>query len=564
MKYPRINLKGTDLLSRAGVIYSQILNDMLMKVEQGEDPDYPIGFFHTSTNAICDPNYYHSMWSRDVGRGIMETARAGFTGLSKDAADYILNNCLGSSTNFPDHYGRLISDLRNPDWRADYEVDGNVNILLGIYAHWKYSGKDKTQAEAYLKNADIIFNWFEKSAEDCPYGFLMPSISELSGNPDGPIIYAIYGTYGIISVLKAYADMAKHCGDNTCLEKYVALADRFTDGILEKLVSEGPHTPQNTKTPKGVWINGLNELNKAAEIGDFGPRFFIHRWTRQLPFVMDYDHGRDSTGNDKVDQINKASYEYLRDGMAEGYYFRRYGFVSCTCFGGMGDRHDDTMAGYAQNLFSQAALLMDDVNVYTKCIEGICRLAYDGDIVQPMTPDFNPWLMHECFTYENYEQGLDHTYGRTGDEENFIMHNPGDEGNLVQSAETLKTFAILAGISSDGDVLEIKPRLPWECTEAEIIDFPVVLPDGSSGRISYKYQLNRWKNEYILSIEGTAPFKEVLVRMGPLPYILCNEKELISDGWDIKRHYQASFLQKSITVDGRDSVAVTLINEKAY
>ena len=561
MNYPRINLKGTELLNRAGVIWSQILNDLLMKIEQGDDKDYPVGFFHTSTNQMMTPNYYNSMWSRDVGRGIMETARTGFIKLAGDSVDYILKNCLDNPCNFGDHYGRMIDQLGDKA-AIDNETDGNVNLLLGIYTYWKYSGKSKKRAAALLEHADKIFRWFEKEAQKCPCGFLMPSMSELSGNPDGPVVYAIYGTYGVIGALKAYAEMAEYCGENGRSKKYLSLARKFTDSITEKLVSEGPYTPQRTRAKKSVWINGLDEHGCAAEVGDFGPRFPIHRWTRQLPFVMDYDYGKDIAGDDKEDHINRMSYEYIRDGMTEGYYFRRYGFVSCTCFSGMGGRHDDTMAGYAQNLFSQAALLMDDVNVYTKCIDGICRLAYDGDIVAPLTPDFNPWVMHECFTYENYEQGLDHTYGRTGNEEKFIMHNPGDEGNLVQSAETLKTFSMIAGIGSNGSVLTIRPRLPWECSEAEIMDFPVVLPDGSAGRISYRYRLARWKNEYTLSIDGTGAFKEVLVRMGPLPYILCNENELKNDGWKITRYYQASFAERSVPINGENKITITLVNEK--
>lgn len=64
-KYPRINLEGTDLLRRAGVIYSQILNDLLMKVDRGEGR-YPKGFFHTSTNTDSTPNYIITVCGRET------------------------------------------------------------------------------------------------------------------------------------------------------------------------------------------------------------------------------------------------------------------------------------------------------------------------------------------------------------------------------------------------------------------------------------------------------------------------------------------------------------------
>jgi len=559
-KYPRIKLSGTDLLNRAGVIYSQILNDLLMKVDEGGG-EYDKGFFHTSTTTMTTPNYYHTMWSRDVGRGIMELARAGLIDAAKSSVDYIMS--IGLSCG--DHYGRIFSSDNPTSIEGHYphEVDGNVTLLMGIYMTWKYNGKNKKDGLQYLDNAKKVFGWFEKNAENCPYGFLLASKSELSGNPDTPyFIYPIFATYGAIVVSQAYAEMSEYCELLDEKEKYEKLAKKFSDAIQKHLLSRGDNSDQDTKTPPGVWLNGLDErTGKAAEIGDYGTRFFIHRWTRQLPFIQDYDLGLDKAQNKQLDLINEASYKYIKDGMAEGYYFRKYGFVSNTCFGGMGGRHDDTMAGYGQNYFSQAALIADDVNVYTKCIDGICRLAYDGDIVAPLTPDLNPWVMHECFTYENYEQGLDHTYGRTGDESRHIMHNPGDEGNLVQSAETLKTFAILAGISSEDDILIIKPRLPWECTEAQIEDFPVVLPDNTMGRISYDFKAERWRNKFTIKIKGISPFKKVFVRLGPLPNVLCNEKELSLE-WNITRVNQATFLDKTVDTQGDDNLSITLINEK--
>ena len=41
------------------------------------------------------------------------------------------------------------------------------------------------------------------------------------------------------------------------------------------------------------------------------------------------------------------------------------------------------------------------------------------------------------------------------------MENPGDEGNLVQEAEILKAFSIVAGVRCEGRRLTLMPRLPW-------------------------------------------------------------------------------------------------------
>ncbi|MBS6196690.1 MAG: hypothetical protein KH828_14100 [Clostridiales bacterium] len=551
--YPRFQLHGTDLLERTGVIFSQILNDLLMKVDDGEE-DYPKGFFHTSTTTITEPNYYDQMWSRDVGRGIQELVRLGFLEEAQSAVDFILD----TGKNFGNHYGRTINRKY-----GSHEVDGNVSVLMGIYLLWKYTGAEREKGLTYLENAMDIFRWFEELSKKCPYGELLASQSELSGNPEADyFIYALFATYGAAVTCLAYAEMAEACQQPSAAAKLTEQGCRLRDSLTKWLVSNGPEGEQDTKTPAGVWLNGIDErTGKAAETGDFGPLFDISKWTRQLPFIQDFDMGKGGFSIAEFEKINRLSYEYISREMAKGYYFRKYGFVSNTCFGGMGGRHDDTMAGYGQNYFSQAALLFDDVNVYTKCIEGIDRLAYDGDIVAPMTVDLNPWVMHECFTYENYEQGLDHTFGRLEDKYKHIMYNPGDEGNLVQSAETLKTLAMVAGIYADGDTLTIMPRLPWECTKAEMTDFPVAAPDGSLARISYVFDLERWKNAYTLRISGLEKFQKAVVRIGPLPNILCNEKEL-KEEWQISRQYGASFAVKTISCDGENELEIFLKNEK--
>ncbi len=554
--YPRVQLEGTDLLRRVGVIYAQILGDLLMKVDEGEG-EYPKGFFHTSTTNEMTPNYYHAMWSRDVGRGIIELCRAGLIDDASSAVEYLLSLGLDCG----DHYGRVLGyKIPNQQWLS-YEADGNVSLLMGFYSYWWYSGKQPEIARRLLTHADPVLGWFEKLGDACPYGFLLASRSELSGNPDcDTLIYAVYATYGGMGCLRAYAQMAESVGDTARAQRYTHLAHRFAQSLLRDLVSRGEESEQNTKTPAGVWLNGLDAADgKAAETGDFGPIFPIHRWTRQLPFVLDYD--RQALAEEPFAAVNRASYAYLRDGMAEGYYFRRYGFVSCTCFSGMGGRHDDTMAGYGQNLFTQAALLQDDVNVVTKCIDGIARLAYDGDVVKPLTPDLNPWVMHECFTFENYEQGLDHTFGRVGDEARKIMHNPGDEGNLVQSAETLKTIAIMAGITTKDNQLFVCPRLPWECSRAQFLDFPAVGEDGTVARVSYTFTAERWKNEYRLEVSGVENFDAVTVRIGPLPRVLFNQKELEKE-WMVTRHHQASFAEKTVSTNRRSTLTFVLYNQR--
>ena len=215
-------------------------------------------------------------------------------------------------------------------------------------------------------------------------------------------------------------------------------------------------------------------------------------------------------------------------------------------------------AGYGQNYFTQAALLCDDVNVYTKCIDGIARLAYDGDVVEPLTLDLNPWVMHECFCYPNYESGKDHTFGVNGDESRKIMHNPGDEGNLVQAAETLKTISMIAGITAQGKTLFLCPRLPWECSKAIVEDFPVPSPGNRIVRISYELCVDREENLMKLTLDGAGAFQELFLRLGPLPNLLFAEKEIEKE-WTIERQFEAVFVSRRQAIDA-DHIEILLKN----
>lgn len=552
--YPRIRLSGTELIKRSGIIFSQILNDTLAKIDDGKG-EYPKGFFHTSTCDWCTPNYYNQMWARDVGRGINELARLGFVDEAYSAVEYIFSMNMHGG----DHWGR---ELTNPELSGGFELDGNTHLLMGIYQLYKSRGSRKEDAQYFLEKCYPVFNWFLHLIDECPFGDLPSSKSELSGNPDcNFLVYPIFASYGTVVACTAFEEICTAAEDNEKKAQIHSIRGRITASILELLVSRGGDSDQATKTPKGVWLNGLDSrTGKAAEIGDFGPIFDIHRWTRQLPMIQDFDLGYGAE-DAKFADTNKCSYEYIKKGMCEGYYFRRYGFVSNTCWSGMGDRHDDTMAGYGQNYFTQAALLNEDVNLYSKCFDGISRLAYDGNVVEHLTPELNPFVMHECFCYKNFEKGLDHTFGTIGDDSRKIMHNPGDEGNLVQSCETLKTYSMMAGIASNHEELIITPRLHWECDEAEFTDFLAYDADGKPVRISYLYKLERYKNLYTVRISGVEAFKSISFRFGPLPHFLVNEEQLIKEG-NLLRVHNASYITKTVENNGSSTIEMQLVNER--
>ena len=511
--YPRIKFSGGQFADTLSTIFAENLEDLLEKVEiDDSNPPFPKGFMHTSTIPHEGTCYYDQAWSRDVGRGVQELARLGFIEEAKLCVDYFLSEVKTRAS-----WGRVIN--RDGD---NYEACGTTHIMNSIYQTWKASGYDKELGTRYIKETESVFGLLKQQMEECPYGYLVPNKSELTGNPSvvlGPVggVYGIYPNYGVWVVLKGFEKMATVCGVPEKAAYFKEEASKLIDSIMEKL---GLHEGLHSFVKEGCWINGINaDTGKAYDTADYYVcKFPIHKWTRQLPFIQDYDFEIDEIEGLPA-EINRTSYDYILHEMAKGYFFRKYGFVSNTCWEGCGGRHDDTMAGYGQNYMTQATLIADDVNAYTKCFEGIARLGYDGDIIEPLAFEMNPWIMHECFEYENYEQGLDHTFGRNGDDSRGIMHNPGDEGNLVQASETLKSISLIAGLNymSDRNTLVFKPRMPWEYNEMTLLDYPVFdseVPNGIN-RIDVSFNHQRWLRESNLYISAQYPVENIDVRFGP-------------------------------------------------
>lgn len=523
---PHMRFFGNEFARDMGIVFAENLADLLAKVEDGSG-DYPDGFMHTSTVPHDGTCYYDQVWARDAGRGVQELARYGFTEEAKRAVEYFF-----AHKNFGDHWGRLI----DRPMAEDYELDGNTHILNAVAQTWRACGKHVQQGRRYLEECKPVFLWMERCMDACPLGGLIPCQSELAGNPvgDGPV-YAIYPNYGAVIALKNFIEMATVCDMPDWAGHLEGMHNRLTDAILSRLVSRG----ESTKVPAGVWLNGLTPAGDSYEQANFHARFSVTHWTRQLPFVQNYDAGMGKIQPDGAARVHWASYEYIRHHMAQGYYFRKYGFVSNTCWSGAGGRHDDTMCGYGQNYFTQAALLADDVNTYGKCLEGIARLAYDGDVIEPMTFEMNPYLLHECFCYENYEQALDHTFGTRADAARCVADNPGDEGNLVQAVETLKTLSIVAGISAHQGTLIVQPRLPWRWDGMELKDYPVVDSDGQTHRISLRYTHERWRRRCTLTVTDGGGFRQVRVRFGPFPSVVSSRADL--NGYEKESAMGATF-----------------------
>ena len=512
---PRVRFAGDQFAAQASAIFAETLKDMHSKLEYGDNPRFGAGFFHTSTDTLSRPNYYKQMWARDCGRGVMELARFGFADDAKLVARYFL-----AHINLKDHWGREIHRPYIPHNAA--ELDGNAWILSAICSAWKVNGRDKALGREFCDGIQPVVGWVDSLIRVSPYGGLLPSISELSGNPSAKsTVYSVFGNYGMYVSLEMITEMAEVSGEHALAERTRRLHTEIGKA-LSTLVSDG----KISYAPKGCWFNGFDSRTGVAyDLSDWdGTAWPIWHWTRQLPYIQDYDAGR-SRIEGYFEKVHRESYALLRHWMAKGEYFRKYGFVSNSGWTGMGGRHDETMCGYGQGFFTQAALMADDVNPYSKCLEGIARLGYDGGVIEQMSHERNPFLMNECFSYENYETGLDHTFGTHKNGRREIMENPSDEGNLVQESEIIKAFSLVIGVKCEDGKLVVMPRLPWLWDTMECRDLPVADKNGVIRRIDLTFRHERWLGKCTLKISGAEKFDAVDIRFGPFPKMAENPSE---------------------------------------
>ncbi|GHT71876.1 hypothetical protein AGMMS50239_41210 [Bacteroidia bacterium] len=307
-KIPRVRFTGDPFAQMATAIFAETLQDMRNKIEYGANSKYPAGFFHTSTEEKGVPQYYEDMWSRDCGRGVIELCRLGFIDDAKMISRYFL-----AHKNFGDHWGRELHRSGAP--HTGYELDGNTLIIAAVCNTWRVNGKDRALGQEFCQELKPVVDWVASSMETSPYYGLMPSSSELSGNP-GPAfyVYSIFANYGMYTVLEQIADMAQHCGEVSLADKATSLQGKMKEA-LSHLISDGKFS----YAPNGCWFNGFDGRDgRAYDISDWGGTLWhIWNWTSQLPIIQDNDN-KTNRIEGALSEVNEASNELQRFWKSKG------------------------------------------------------------------------------------------------------------------------------------------------------------------------------------------------------------------------------------------------------
>ena len=408
------------------------------------------------------------IWSRDVGRAVIELTRYGFHGKALAAADlWDRHITLCRPPHWTRNWGRACTEmpmetLDGSEYVGQPENTGHALLALARYKAWHWTGRETCWLAEHWKATAQAAEWIVWQLEhptlrDQPQGTIFTTGEVGMGWQD------VYTHSLCLSVLLASAQMADALGKTDQVRRWRRYA-RSMERARERHLIETHHGRQTWRF--------IRTEDRYRRLTDW------RSYCQSLgPVIVAADiDGLDTRSLDA--DLLRATANTLADRLAEAvppYYFA----------GAM---------GYGQAFITQAALLLDETGHAEQLLRAIAKYVYH--------PTVEPWIVPEGTAV--------HPSGQ-------YWYRVGMFANQVQIAEILKVFAVMLGIDdAHPDVLKVLPRLPATWSGAEVRDYPVTTSSAGrvvQGRVSYK--LRRSARGMRLHIQADQPVDRLAVRLGP-------------------------------------------------
>jgi len=508
---PRLRFAGAPSAELMTNIYYHSTQDMDDKV----DAD---GTFHTSTKAApswggyqgigtWNPRqgaYYDHAWSRDLGRVLQELTELGYesdsyvtlrrhSGVARRATAACARWCDRWLLWFPQQFPRInvkgkpvpghwVRIINHPEWTqtpgmpagfGNLENDGHGLIMLFHYRAWLHARRRRdhvlTNWPAIREAAEYVC-WLLDNPGDAPASLRSSAARGIdvsrahddvlfSDSEGGNLRASIYCDMPCWLGMMAYAEMAAAAGKRDEAARWRQYADRLKRGIGRYYV---------TRDPAGgdIW-----DPDKAA-VWPFG-----HSVLAPVLIWPDY-YGVDLSGM-PADWLARSR-RTLREQLAR-----------CRP-----DHASAVAMGYGQCFITQAALLLDEMDDASRCIERLAQFTY--------YPRCKPYIVPE---------------GCEVDASGKWWRRTGDLGNGVQEGEAIKCVRLVLGIDDTQPARTLfMPRLPRGWSEVRAQGYPVMTLDGARAvQRSVSFRLQREGNRDRLAISADGPLASVRVRLGPYP-----------------------------------------------
>ena len=461
------------------VYYHNLCDMMSNKVEEN-------GYLHTSTrDAPCfgfyngigtfkdrgHYNYYHEIWSRDIGRLLCELIEHGERERVRAAADVLLTYLYDKGILYDMPNWKRIANSSELDYFPDTnphttmdecckgkENDGHASVMIFFYRLYRHGVVDKNwllDRFVNLKDAAEWFCWQMDNPGLSDFDRVLSSESESS--------YGSFGGYDMFSnsyaycALDLFAELAFDIGKREYGIRWRDYAKKLETGIKSVFMTDHPRYGRVICEPESD--NWPSEMKRIAGL-------------LLMPEIRGYDPDVIAP---EMAEIWKSTYKAQKES-----------FFSTMAGGSM---------GYGMGYNTQAALLLDQIEDYSGCLDWTARFCYHHT-------DY-PYIVPEGVTY--------HPSGR-------FWYRHTDLGNAVQQTEIVKCLRLVLGLDDlcPEEGLRLIPRIPdgWERIETKGYPIAVSTGDGTDS-VSADYRYERIPGGYRLSFSGDRPTKLAYLRIGP-------------------------------------------------
>jgi hypothetical protein len=409
-------------------------------------------------------SYASHMWARDVGRMLLELLFSGEHARTVRAAEvfhrYLYDPCVRFAR---PHWKRIInaSEL-SPELRqfvAGKENDGHAAIMLFIHGLWARGAVGIEWLRANRKPIADAAGWFlwqmENPAESS-FDRVLYSESEASTQRYGG--YDLFSNAYACHALAAYAELAHAMQDAALEEQCRGAVVTLKRGIMERFTTTHPRYGR-------IFVDTIDDV-WTWEYKRFAPVFL-------LPDLAGYDP-------ESVDLETCTIARNTYRAQKEDYFSSAAG----------------RQMGYGQGYLTETALVLDELEDYSSCVEQAALFCYH----------------HSDHPYIVPEGVIMHPSGR------FWFRNC-DLGNAVQQGEIVKCARLVVGLDdlSPRTGLKIIPRLPGSWSSIELEGHPIVTEqDGRITRVPISMEYARRGAGYILKLTADEPILVDSVRLGPM------------------------------------------------
>jgi len=470
---PKVRFTGNGMAEIFTNVYLHNLDDMRKnKVdEQGGmhtsskgSPNFStyvgIGTFKVSVGS-----YSSHVWSRDLGRCMMEVIESGEVQRSVKAANEALRLLYDPSSRYSHPNWKRIAnayELNNDGlWRSvgGKENDGHGAMMLFLYKLVQHHCVDATWVKDNWKalcDAAEWYCWQMDNPQQSGFDGVLASESEASTQLYGT--YDLFSNYFAFYGLKAFAKIAAQIGDKTKEDRWNQYAEKLHQGIMDRFTTDHPRYGK-------IFVDIIYDC-------------WTWEYKRFVPLFLATDLVSYDLATQDPDLYEICYHTYLAQ--KEDYFSYAAG----------------RQMGYGQGYITQAAILLDEPDDMKGYLERAAAFCYH----------------HSDYNYIVPEGVIVHPSGR------FWFRNS-DLGNCVQQAEIVKAARLLIGLDDLDPVhgLTVIPRLPSTWKTINVQDYPIVAVDkeGNTIRTTINYDYERTENGFHFTMKPAETIRIARIRLGP-------------------------------------------------